>query len=60
MTFTVTFGWWVLPLLVTIGAFGWAVYETGDPIGAFVARTAAMVISLAAWLVWAIVLLLLR
>lgn len=66
MTFTVEFGWWLLPLAVTIAAFSLAAFMNRDEgshgdyaaIGnAFVALIiygAAMIASLLAWLIWAL------
>ena len=30
MTIAIEWGWWLLPLAITIGAFGWSLYELKD------------------------------
>lgn len=66
MTFTIGLGWWIAPALVTVLALGWALFMSRDEgshgdyasIGnAFVALViygAALIVSLIAWLVWAV------
>jgi hypothetical protein len=63
---TITVGWWVLPLAVTLGAFiAWWRWEAGQPapsgygaIGAGLASlimgAGVVIVSLVAWLVWAL------
>lgn len=68
MTFTLTLGWWVLPLIVTIGAYVAAYFATPkvDHSGMFgnvaIAAIAgvlyfavATILSLLSWLIWALV-----
>jgi hypothetical protein len=58
---TITLGWWVLPLMVTIAAFVAAGsyrprpsgYGYGDITGALLVMV-ALIVSLIAWLVWAL------
>ena len=54
---SIILGWWILPLLVTIGSFGWAFNFTSqgdyDP-GPTLAFFFAFIPTLAAWLVWAL------
>jgi len=66
MTITLTFGWWLLPLAVTIAAFGWHSWATkenrrtggyediGMAMGQLITFSAALVVSLIAWLIWAL------
>jgi len=66
MSFTLTIGWWVLPLLVTIAGQAWALPLRADeqPTGSMfdgmrffgpIARSGfAVIVSLLAWLVWAL------
>jgi hypothetical protein len=63
MAITLTLGWWVLPLAVTIGAFAWASWgsrESGSGGGYGVDPTPVLVlglvliVSLVAWLIWAV------
>lgn len=66
MTVTLSVGWWLLPLGITIGAFGaYAVWEArqppptgwGDAAGGIVSLLAvgvAAIVSLVAWLIWAL------
>jgi hypothetical protein len=59
MSMTLTIGWWVLPLAVTIAAFTWALWGSdggtlGDAVvGSFFVAFAA-IISLSAWLIWSL------
>lgn len=65
MNFTVHFGWWLVPLSVTLAALGWA-YIVSKPDGsqgyALVGKAAvsaltlgvALIASLIAWLIWAL------
>lgn len=58
---TITIGWWLLPLSITLASFAWAILtparKGGDysvdlfPLFRF---AAAVIVSLAAWLVWAL------
>lgn len=66
MTFTIHFGWWLLPAIFTLSAFTWAFWvdrdnrPSGDysAIGSSMATAMvhgiALVVSLAAWLVWSL------
>ncbi|WPE22482.1 hypothetical protein [Shinella zoogloeoides] len=63
MTFTVEFGWWLIPALITLLAFGAAAFMSrdmgNDRFGAgavisFGFYLMAAVASLLAWLVWAL------
>lgn len=62
---TIVFGWWLAPLLVTIAAFIWAarIQDTspagdygriGQGIGNAVVCGVALIVSLVAWLIWAV------
>ena len=60
MSFTV--GAWAFPALITIAAFVWALYVAGNertgsyamPIAGMLAFFLAVTVSLASWLVWAL------
>jgi hypothetical protein len=60
---SVTIGSWGIPLLVTIAAFGWAAFASRDyggsgygaDIGCLIYAAAAVIISLIAWLAWALI-----
>lgn len=64
MTFTITFGWWLLPSVITIGLFTWANaqgprsqrggYGYGADISGLVYLAAAVIGSLVSWLIWAV------
>ncbi|KRA63107.1 hypothetical protein [Rhizobium sp. Root651] len=63
MTFTIEFGWWIVPAIVTILSLGWAAFisrDTGNDQygpGAVISLgfyLAASVASLLAWLIWAL------
>lgn len=66
MTFAITFGWWLVPALVTVAAFGAAYLampsrrppsgygDIGGAIVALVEFAAAAILSLIAWLAWAV------
>lgn len=67
MTFTISFGWWLLPLAVTIIAFSicWWVegydrrrgYYSRSPmegIVSLVVWSPGIIVSLIAWLIWAL------
>jgi len=62
MTIHITFGWWLLPFIITFAAFT-AAYLTmrndpearmGGPVIWALFNGAAMIVSLIAWLVWSI------
>lgn len=64
MTFTVEFGWWILPTAITSASLGFAAFCSrdmgNDQFGAgavisFGFYMMALVCSLAAWLIWALV-----
>jgi len=64
---TITIGWWLLPLLVTVASFAWAIpmrkheRPTGgmfDGLGyvlGAIRTLVALVVSLAAWLFWSLI-----
>jgi hypothetical protein len=64
MTFTVGFGWWLLPLAITIAAFAWDWWVhkdevqadgysvIGQSMGHAITFLMALVISLMAWLAY--------
>jgi len=61
MTFTIAFGWWILPLTITIGSFVLATLCSRSisrvdfyGIVALVYNTLAIIVSLIAWLIWAL------
>lgn len=66
MTITLTFGWWLLPAIVTAAVFGFVIWQErkrpsvgglGDVGGAaitFMGALVAAVVSLAAWLIWSL------
>lgn len=62
MTLTVDFGWWLAPLALTLAAFLWAFMNClpsrypsyADGVVALFAFCLATIISLIAWLVWAV------
>jgi hypothetical protein len=65
MTFTVSFGWWLAPALVTALAFAWSYTKQdrspaydygriGQGIGNAVLHGMALIVSLIAWLIWAV------
>jgi len=62
MTFTITFGWWLLPLAVTVLSYGYAVskftsgggdYSFSEVWNGFLLIIAAIP-ALVAWLIWAL------
>jgi len=67
MTFSITLGWWLAPLVFTVIAFTWAMYERKDerPTGGmfdwhgllslFRFFSVALPASLIAWLMWALI-----
>lgn len=60
MSFTITLGWWLLPLAITAIAFAWATAvcpkggSLGDAIAAAFVFGPALIGSLVAWLIWAV------
>lgn len=66
MTFQITIGWWLAPALITVAAFlrHWWMHKDdqpsygygkiGDAIGEALTLALAIITSLVAWLVWAL------
>lgn len=64
MTFTIEIGWWLAPLTITIAAFVCAriatppshagYYGYGNAIAGLFTYGAALIVSLIAWLIWAV------
>lgn len=61
MEVTITIGWWIIPLLLTAVAIVWAFVAGSDNgggfmsgIGVFFTLVPALIISLVAWIVYAI------
>lgn len=63
MTFTVGLGLWIIPAVITILSFGWAAFISRDmgndrygagAVISFGFYLAASVLSLLAWLIWAL------
>lgn len=62
MTIKITFGWWLLPLAVTIICFGWAFWHGGEHPGMYgsgvlfnlIVWLVALIPALGAWLIWAV------
>lgn len=64
MTITINASWWLFPIAVTIIAFGWAAWVDRDnqsggdysfaAIGSAFVYGAALIVSLFAWLIWAV------
>lgn len=62
MTIDITFGWWLLPLVATVGAFIWAHVTANAKPGMYgggamfnlVIWLMALVPVLAVWLIWAL------
>lgn len=62
MTFTISLGWWLLPLAITIIAFGGAAWLAADvrptawldlsALAVAVYYGIATIVSLVAWLIW--------
>lgn len=67
MTISLSLGWWLAPLAVTIIAFAWHFLlwanqpppsgygAIGDGIAATASFLLALVVSLVAWLIWAVI-----
>lgn len=66
MSYTITLGWWLLPAVLTIVLLLWAIWPREDeqPSGGYfdffflpaMFRSAlALIVSLIAWLIWALV-----
>lgn len=55
---TITIGWWLVPLIITLIAFGWCfARDSGGGyanIGGFMDFVAALIVSLVAWLAWSL------
>ena len=67
MTFTISIGWWLLPVSITVASFSWGLWvrESERPtggmfdgldaaVGLMIRVPSAAAVSLAAWLVWAL------
>lgn len=55
---TITIGTWVIPLLITFIVFGWSFTQNdGGYLSGFFETLIALIISLLAWLIWAILIL---
>lgn len=62
MTFTIEIGWFLAPLAITIVAFVWAGIATppndgnyfGNAVAGLFTYGAALIVSLIAWLIWAV------
>lgn len=65
MNIAITLGWWLVPVLVTVAAFTWSIWRQdrrpaydygriGQGIGNAILHGIAMVVSLTAWLIWAL------
>jgi hypothetical protein len=62
VSFTISAGWWLLPLAITIGAFGWAALicrpssspSYADGIVSALVHGAATIVSLIAWLIFSL------
>lgn len=64
---TVTIGWWIVPTIVTVWAFGWHVWvhrrerpgyaygNVGQALGRAITMMIAAVVSLGAWMMWALI-----
>lgn len=64
---TITIGWWLLPVAVTVGSFAWAIPMRQDErptgqmfdgmgyaLGKALRCSAAAIVSLVVWLMWAL------
>ncbi len=60
MTLVIHPGWWLLPLAITALVFGWAIRETPKASGGYgdiaglLSFGGALIVSLVAWLAWAV------
>lgn len=63
MSYTITMGWWVVPSIITIMSLGAAAFMSSDmgndqygagAVIAFVFYLIAGIVSLLAWLIWAV------
>lgn len=59
MTYTITFGWWIVPALITAASFAWAFWPDnstgfGAAVAGLIQSLIALVLSLAAWLIWSL------
>jgi hypothetical protein len=65
MTFSITLGWWLVPVIVTVGAFvAYAWWESvqkpsggdygriGDAVGGLIVFGGALILALVAWLIY--------
>ena len=65
-SFTITFGWWLLPLVITVASMAWAIpvrdderrsgsyFPALDGLESAFRTGVATIVSLIAWLVWAL------
>lgn len=58
---SISIGWWIVPLIITIAAFAWAAISARNERGTYLEGMAAvivyplaMVVSLVAWLFWSL------
>lgn len=65
MTFTLVLGWWMIPAVITVGAFVWSLlrtvteprggdYSFGPEVVFITTMPAAIIVSLLSWLIWAL------
>lgn len=68
MTFSLTIGWWLLPLIITVALIAWALPRRADErnngsmygdlgyaVGGLIRLLTAVSLSLFSWLMWALV-----
>ena len=60
MTMTLTFGWWLVPTAITIGVLIWGYWPEkhtnyGMDIGGVIMFLVGIILVLASWLVWSLV-----
>ena len=53
MEYTVTFGWWLVPALMTLFAYVWVITNQ-NPYAWRIKFLGGSVVALIAWLVWAV------
>lgn len=58
---SITIGWWIVPLIITIAAFAWAAISARNEQSSYLEGMAAMlvypiatIVSLVAWLFWSL------
>ena len=61
------FGWWMLPMMITLLCFGWSIWrvstsrpvgdygQIGQALGLALLLALSCIISLASWLIWALI-----